>query len=108
MTNQRGVVRGHSLPADQCQLHPDYLLLWWQLYAKSVLPLLQHAYGDSPFTSGFVEGSEEIRSTSPGAPGTSTPPKLSSNERKQRWEAGQIDYMGDDSFVNIERKLDSF
>ncbi|KAK5917222.1 hypothetical protein CgunFtcFv8_012129 [Champsocephalus gunnari] len=113
--NQRGVVRGHSLPADQCQLHPDYLLLWWQLYAKSVLPLLQHAYGDSPFTSGFVEGSEEIRDVQ-GAlqqdvrehPAPPPPPKLSSNERKQRWEAGQIDYMGDDSFANIERKLDSF
>lgn len=36
------------------------------------------------------------------------PQKVSSEERKQRWEAGQIDYMGDDSFVNIERKLDSF
>lgn len=35
-------------------------------------------------------------------------PGVSSEERKQRWEAGQIDYMGDDSFANIERKLDSF
>lgn len=34
--------------------------------------------------------------------------KFSSLERKQRWEAGQMDYMGDDSFANIERKLDSF
>lgn len=36
------------------------------------------------------------------------PQKVSSEERKQRWEAGQIDYMGDDCFANIERKLDSF
>lgn len=36
------------------------------------------------------------------------PQKFSSEERKQRWEAGQIDYLGDDSFANIERKLDSF
>ncbi|XP_010784510.1 glycogenin-1-like [Notothenia coriiceps] len=43
-----------------------------------------------------------------GHPAPPPPPKLSSNERKQRWEAGQIDYMGDDSFANIERKLDSF
>lgn len=43
-------------------------------------------------------------------PTRSAPPpqKVSSEERKQRWEAGQIDYMGDDSFANIERKLDSF
>lgn len=36
------------------------------------------------------------------------PPQASSEERKQRWEAGQMDYMGEDSFDNIERKLDSF
>lgn len=43
-------------------------------------------------------------------PAPVTPPaqRVSSAERKQRWEAGQIDYMGDDSFANIERKLDSF
>lgn len=39
---------------------------------------------------------------------TPPPQKFSSEERKQRWEAGQMDYMGDDSFANIERKLDSF
>ncbi|XP_034000278.1 glycogenin-1a isoform X1 [Trematomus bernacchii] len=108
--NQRGEVRGHSLPPDQCQMHPDYLLLWWQLYAKSVQPLLQHAYGDSLFTSGFVEGSEEgeLHQDVREHPAPPPPQKLSSDERKQRWEAGQIDYMGDDSFANIERKLDSF
>lgn len=43
------------------------------------------------------------------APATAPPPpQISSEERKQRWEAGQMDYMGEDSFDNIERKLDSF
>lgn len=42
------------------------------------------------------------------APITAPPPQVSSEERKQRWEAGQMDYMGEDSFDNIERKLDSF
>ncbi|XP_069008749.1 glycogenin-1a [Embiotoca jacksoni] len=114
----RGEVRGHS--PDQCQLHPDYLHMWWQLYAKSVLPLLQRAYGDTPFNSGFVEASgdgtfyqnvsEQLASSPPPPPPPPPPPtqKVSSEERKQRWEAGQIDYMGDDSFANIERKLDSF
>ena len=57
---QSGEVRGHSLSPDQWQLHPDYLLMWWQLYAKSVLPLLQRAYGDTPFSSGCVEASEDV------------------------------------------------
>ncbi len=36
------------------------------------------------------------------------PPQMSSHERKQNWEQGQADYMGMDSFENIEKKLDSF
>jgi len=49
----------------------------------------------------------EDGSEGPAAP-SPPPQKASSEERKQRWEAGQIDYMGDDSFDNIARKLDSF
>uniref|UniRef100_A0A1A8IG03 glycogenin glucosyltransferase n=1 Tax=Nothobranchius kuhntae TaxID=321403 RepID=A0A1A8IG03_NOTKU len=110
---QRGEVRGHSMPPEQCQLHPDYLLKWWQVFARSVMPVLQKAYGDDPFNSGFVDPSsqnkfhEDVREQlQPFA----APPsqRISSEERKQRWEAGQIDYMGDDSFANIEQKLNSF
>lgn len=109
---QKGEVRGHSQPADLCQLHPDYLLMWWQLYAQAVVPLLQTAYGETPFNSGFFEDSEDAKhedvSGEQAAPFAPPPQKVSSEERKQRWEAGQIDYLGDDSFANIERKLDSF
>lgn len=35
-------------------------------------------------------------------------PALSSLERKNKWEQGQADYMGMDSFDNIQKKLDSF
>ncbi|XP_064817699.1 glycogenin-1-like, partial [Oncorhynchus masou masou] len=31
-----------------------------------------------------------------------------SEERKQKWEQGQADYMGMDSFDNIQKKLDAF
>ncbi|KAM6917340.1 glycogenin-1-like isoform 3-T3 [Lycodopsis pacificus] len=109
---QTGEVKGHSLSPDQCHLHPDYLLMWWQLYAKSVQPLLQQAYGETPYISGFVDAStdgelhEDLRENQ--APLAPPPQKVSSEVRKQRWEAGQIDYMGDDSFDNIARKLDSF
>ncbi|KAF3845221.1 hypothetical protein F7725_008384, partial [Dissostichus mawsoni] len=99
--NQRGEVRGHSLPPDQCQLHPDYLLLWWQLYAKSVQP-----YCSRP--TEILRSRGELHQDVREHPAPPPAQKLSSNERKQRWEAGQIDYMGDDSFANIERKLDSF
>uniref|UniRef100_A0A3Q3X160 glycogenin glucosyltransferase n=1 Tax=Mola mola TaxID=94237 RepID=A0A3Q3X160_MOLML len=103
---QRGEVRGQS--PDSCQLHPDYLLMWWQLYSTSVLPLLQRAYGDTPFNTGYTEVDDDNVSQEQPASVTPPPQKFSSEERKQRWEAGQMDYMGDDSFANIERKLDSF
>ena len=57
---QKGEVRGHSLSPEPSQLHPDYLLMWWQVYAKSVMPLLQQAYGDAPFSSGLAEVNEDV------------------------------------------------
>ncbi|CAJ1074377.1 glycogenin-1a [Xyrichtys novacula] len=108
---QKGEVRGHSQPPELCQLHPDYLLLWWQLYAKSVVPLLQRAYGETSLSSGFFDANENDKHedvSGQAAPLAPPPQKVSSEERKQRWEAGQIDYLGDDSFANIARKLDSF
>lgn len=57
---QRGEVRGHSVLSAECQMHPDFLLRWWQLYARSVQPLLQKAYGDAPFNSGFIHPSSHV------------------------------------------------
>lgn len=36
------------------------------------------------------------------------PPSVSPEERKERWEQGQADYLGADSFENIRRKLDTY
>lgn len=35
-------------------------------------------------------------------------PQTSSQDRKQKWEQGDADYLGEDSFTHIEKKLDSF
>ncbi|KAG7487496.1 hypothetical protein MATL_G00024170 [Megalops atlanticus] len=84
--------------------HPAFLLRWWELYSQTVLPLLFEAYGDQPFHSGCVEGENgDGMSLSHHAM-----PMISSEERKLRWEQGQADYMGMDSFENIQKKLDSF
>lgn len=60
---QKGEVKGHSQVPDEGQLQSDYLRAWWKLYAKSVVPLLQKAYKDAPFVSGFVESSSEVGAT---------------------------------------------
>ncbi|XP_062847212.1 glycogenin-1b isoform X2 [Trichomycterus rosablanca] len=90
--------------------HPSYLLQWWSLYSSCVVPMLKEEYKDQPFN--FFEPScqekeeEEVVQTTPQA--QFSPPPLSSVERKQRWEQGQADYMGIDSFDNIEKKLAAF
>ncbi|CDQ94034.1 unnamed protein product [Oncorhynchus mykiss] len=79
---------------------------------------MTEGYGDQPFHSGCVEVSLEGSSTCflPQCSSTSqephhtepyVPPETS-EERKQKWEQGQADYMGMDSFDNIQKKLDAF
>ncbi|KAG7270427.1 hypothetical protein CRUP_035406 [Coryphaenoides rupestris] len=86
---------------DSAASHSSFLLDWWTLYSGEVLPMLQQQYGDQPFHSGCVE---EGGASSAGL----APPSLSSEERKEKWEQGQADYMGEDSFENIQKKLDVF
>ncbi|XP_012683360.1 glycogenin-1a [Clupea harengus] len=100
-------VKGHS--QDPSTLHPNYLLQWWQLFSTSVLALMKAEYGSQPFHSGCEAGEEAGEVTSKAQASQSpAPPQISSQERKQKWEQGQADYMGMDSFENIEKKLDSF
>ncbi|XP_041941039.1 glycogenin-1a [Alosa sapidissima] len=100
-------VKGHS--QDPSTLHPDYLLQWWELFSTSVLPLMKEEYGDKPFHSG-CEAGEDVHDVTPKVHvfQPPAPPQISSQQRKQQWEQGQADYMGMDSFDNIQRKLDSF
>ncbi|KAK0149409.1 Glycogenin-1 [Merluccius polli] len=88
---------------DVAASHSSFLLDWWTLYSAEVVPMLQGHYGDQPFHSGCVEEEE-----SQAGSAASAPPALSSEERKERWEQGQADYMGVDSFENIQKKLDAF
>ncbi|XP_036410303.1 glycogenin-1a isoform X2 [Megalops cyprinoides] len=100
-------VKGHS--QEPSMVHPDYLLKWWEIYSTTVVPLMKEHYGSQPFHSGVSEvddihhGVAHVHVSVPPPP-----PDISSEERKQKWEQGQADYMGMDSFDNIQRKLDSF
>ncbi|XP_010896449.2 glycogenin-1 isoform X1 [Esox lucius] len=106
----------------------SFLLDWWTLYSASVVPLLAEEYGDQAFDSGCVASVTELGDPGPSSDlllqvssqkeaewkGSSqhqyhpAEPSMSSEERKQKWEQGQADYMGMDSFENIEKKLDAF
>ncbi|TNM96607.1 glycogenin-1-like isoform X1 [Takifugu flavidus] len=95
--------------------HPSFLLDWWKLYSSTVVPALQEQFGDQPFHSGCVESQyseivsdESTQHESHPTQASALEPQLSSEERKERWEHGQADYMGMDSFDNIKKKLDTF
>uniref|UniRef100_A0A3B4TN20 glycogenin glucosyltransferase n=1 Tax=Seriola dumerili TaxID=41447 RepID=A0A3B4TN20_SERDU len=86
--------------------HPNFLLDWWTLYSSAVVPMLHEQYGDQPFHSGCVEVVAQVESFSSHE--QVPEPQLSSEQRKEKWEQGQADYMGMDSFDNIKKKLDTF
>ncbi|MFT7816009.1 glycogenin-1-like [Arapaima gigas] len=87
--------------------HPGFLLRWWDLFSRVVVPMLSEQHGDRHFFSGCVVDDLEVGMSQLHVSHPELPP-LSSEERKQRWEQGQADYLGMDSFENIQKKLDSF
>ncbi|XP_038288557.1 glycogenin-1 isoform X1 [Canis lupus baileyi] len=112
---------------DPTMTHPEFLNLWWDIFTTNILPLLQqfglvkdtHSYlnvlSDLVYTLAFSCGfcrkegvSGAISHLSVGETPAAAQPFVSSEERKERWEQGQADYMGADSFDNIKRKLDTY
>lgn len=68
---------------------------------SSSIALVQSELSDYPFLLFYLQG----ESSASHAP---LEPAMSSEQRKEQWEQGQADYMGMDSFDNIQRKLDTF
>lgn len=90
--------------------HPEFLSLWWDIFTTSVFLLLQQ-FGLVTDTHSYLtveDVSGAISHLSLGETPGPAQPLVSSEERKERWEQGQADYMGADSFDNIKRKLDTY
>uniref|UniRef100_A0A8C5M738 glycogenin glucosyltransferase n=1 Tax=Leptobrachium leishanense TaxID=445787 RepID=A0A8C5M738_9ANUR len=96
---------------DQTQIEPEFLSLWWEIYSTRILPLLTEHGVVKDTTSGLKAISsieEEVTEAVEQMSIASPPPSISSEERRERWEQGQVDYMGEDSYENIRKKLDSY
>uniref|UniRef100_A0A8D0GQ43 glycogenin glucosyltransferase n=1 Tax=Sphenodon punctatus TaxID=8508 RepID=A0A8D0GQ43_SPHPU len=98
---------------DPTVVHPEFLSLWWDIFITNILPLLeQHGLAKESATGvkaeEVMEAVSHMSLSASAAPSPASPPALSSEERKERWEQGQADYMGADSFDNIKKKLDSY
>ncbi|XP_053316889.1 glycogenin-1 [Spea bombifrons] len=92
---------------DQTLIHPEFLNLWWDIYTTRILPLLTEHGAVKDASTGLKaeEVTEAVAQMSIAAP---PQPSISSEERRERWEQGQADYMGADSYENIRKKLDSY
>ncbi|XP_012885328.1 PREDICTED: glycogenin-1 [Dipodomys ordii] len=99
-----------SVSHDTPVTHPELLGLWWGLFTTSIAPLLQTfglTHGPGSYLS-VEQVSGAVSHLSLGESPTAPQPFVSSEERKERWEQGQADYLGVDSFDNIQRKLDTY
>jgi len=76
----------------------EYIQLWWNIFISKVQPSL------SEDNSGLAGSLSKLSVTNEyqGVVGT-TPDEFA---RQNAWERGQIDYLGSDSFVNIQKKID--
>ncbi|XP_058668270.1 glycogenin-1 isoform X2 [Ammospiza caudacuta] len=87
-------------------VHPEFLNMWWDTYIADVLPLLEQ-HGIVKEINPGVNMAEVTEAVSHVSVSPLLPTE-SSEERKERWEQGQADYMGVDSFDNIKKKLDTY
>ncbi|XP_063772028.1 glycogenin-1 [Pseudophryne corroboree] len=92
---------------DKTLIHPEFLNLWWDTYTSRILSLLTE-HGVVKDVSIGLKAEEITEAVSQMSIAAPAPPPLSSEERRERWEQGQVDYMGEDSYENIKKKLDSY
>ncbi|OCT80940.1 hypothetical protein XELAEV_18027752mg [Xenopus laevis] len=93
---------------DQTLVHPEFLNLWWDIYTTRIVCLLtQEGVVKEETTALQVEEVKEAV-VQMSISHSHSPPSVSSEERRERWEQGQVDYMGEDSYDNIKKKLDSY
>ncbi|XP_006813254.1 glycogenin-1-like [Saccoglossus kowalevskii] len=101
---------GMVLPHESMSSHHEltFIQAWWDIFVARVKPKLEAAQTAQTMSSEL--GKLKLLSTatppsSPTEPGVPAHP-VDSRTRQFQWEQGQIDYLGEDRFENIKKKLD--
>lgn len=98
------LLTGHVQPQGESQHMFDHLQFWWELFMTHVQPKLfpECAGLAGEMSKLTIKTAEELRQHGAGQPFVG-----GSEARQYAWERGQIDYMGEDAFANIQKKLDT-
>lgn len=98
------LLTGHVQPQGDSQHMFDHLQFWWELFMTHVQPKLfpECAGLAGEMSKLTIKTAEELRQFGAGQPVVG-----GSEARQYAWERGQIDYLGEDAFANIQRKLDT-
>jgi glycogenin glucosyltransferase len=79
----------------------EHVQLWWNTFMSKVQPLL------SPENSGLAGSLSKLDLSSGHYKGIDENSGMRNEfARQHAWERGQIDYLGSDAFVNIQKKID--
>lgn len=96
---------GEVTPLPDSGHNQEFLQLWWTIFMEDVQQTLDPNLMSMLTTSeGLIGQLATLKISRDQVPGHAS--ALSSGERKLNWEKGQIDYLGEDSFVNIQKKLE--
>uniref|UniRef100_A0A803K685 glycogenin glucosyltransferase n=2 Tax=Xenopus tropicalis TaxID=8364 RepID=A0A803K685_XENTR len=93
---------------DPSLIHPEFLNLWWDIYSTKIVSLLTQEGAVKEATTALQVEEVKEAVVQMSISHSHSPPSASSEERRERWEQGQVDYMGEDSYENIKKKLDSY
>lgn len=103
---------GTVLPHEGMESHHQlpFLQAWWDVFVDKVKPKLDASQEDLGTISSDM-GKLKLRSApytppSGAADGREAGGVVDSRTRQWQWEQGQIDYLGQDRFENIKKKLD--
>ncbi|XP_023930454.1 glycogenin-1 isoform X2 [Lingula anatina] len=90
---------GEVIPEPGTGHHGTFLQQWWNIFMELVQPKM-----DPTYLSGLAGELASLKlDASPQQPMEAVP----EHERRERWERGQVDYLGEDSFQKIQERIDS-
>jgi len=93
---------GHVESQAETYHHQEYLELWWSIFMQKVNPALDPSLTHAPQV-GLVGELASLRMENQGI---YTKEQLQDRQRQYAWERGHVDYLGMDSFQNIQQHIE--